>query len=350
MRITMSTLVLVLTLAVGCKKSEEKQQPHTAKAVPPDAPTGLVSAAELATFAPLLEHLRGDAQHSQALIDLGRQLYYDARLSKSQTIACNSCHPLDAFGVDGKPTSPGHNGQLGSRNSPTVYNAAGHATQFWDGRAANVEEQAKGPVLNPVEMAMADEAAVVRVLKSIPGYAPAFAAAFPDEPDAITFDNMAIAIGAFERGLVTPGSKWDAYLRGDRTALSEAQERGLRTFIDTGCVSCHSGTFLGGGMLQKVGAVEPWPNQSDLGRFNVTNAEADKMMFKVPSLRNVAMTGPYFHDGSVAELPAAVKLMAKHQLGRALSDADAAAIASFLATLTGEPPASYIAKPELPMK
>jgi cytochrome c peroxidase len=227
-----------------------------------------------------------------------------------------------------------------------VYNAALHIAQFWDGRAADVEEQAKGPVLNPVEMAMPSPADVVVVLKSIPGYAPLFAAAFPGEPDPITFDNMALAIAAFERRLMTPGP-FDKFLEGDDAALTPAQRAGLQTFIATGCITCHNGATVGGRMFQKLGLVEPYPTQ-DVGREKVTGNEADRFVFKVASLRNVAKTGPWFMDGSITDLNQAIRLMARHQLGKQLTDPDVASIRAFLESLTGTPDASYIAKPELP--
>jgi cytochrome c peroxidase len=281
-----------------------------------------------------------------AKIALGRTLYYDPRLSKNHDISCNSCHQLDRFGVDNEATSPGHRGQRGDRNSPTVYNAAFHIAQFWDGREPDVEAQAKGPVLNPVEMAMPSEAAVVAVLKSIPGYAPLFKAAFPGQRDAITYDNMARAIGAFERRLVTP-SPFDAFMAGDATAISEQAYAGLETFMDVGCITCHMGPAIGGDRYQKLGLVRAYPTK-DLGRYNVTGREVDKMVFKVPSLRNVAKTGPWFHDGSMDTLDHAIRAMGMHQLGVKLDGEQVAAIAAFLESLTGTVDASYVAKPELP--
>jgi cytochrome c peroxidase len=281
-----------------------------------------------------------------AKVDLGRMLFYENRITLSQQLSCNSCHKLDNYGVDGEPTSEGHKGQRGDRNSPTVYNAALHVAQFWDGRAADVEEQAKGPVLNPVEMAMPTEAQVIVVLKSIPGYAPLFAAAFPDSADPISFDDMAKAIAAFERGLLTPGP-FDRFLEGDDAALTPEQRAGLETFIQTGCTTCHNGATVGGRMFQKLGLLEPYPTE-DVGREKVTGNEADRFVFKVPSLRNVAKTGPWFHDGSVTSLDQAIRLMGKHQLGKTLTDAEASSIRAFLGSLTGEIDAEYVAKPALP--
>lgn len=280
-------------------------------------------------------------------IELGRMLYYENRLSKSHKFSCNSCHKLDRYGVDNEPTSEGHKGQRGDRNSPTVYNAALHFAQFWDGRAADVEEQAKGPVLNPVEMAMPDEKVVIATLKSMPEYVALFRKAFPKDKDPVTYDNMAKAIGAFERKLMTP-ARWDRFLQGDKTALTDAEKAGFLKFVDTGCATCHMGVCVGGTMYQKMGLVEPYPGLKDEGRAKVTKREEDKFFFKVPGLRNVEKTGPYFHDGSVKTLDEAVKLMARYELGRELSPADVASIVTWLKTLTGEIPEDYIRPPKLP--
>ncbi len=283
---------------------------------------------------------------TDARVDLGRKLYFDARLSKNHDISCNSCHRLDRFGVDNEPTSPGHKGQRGGRNSPTVYNAAIHIAQFWDGREPDVEAQAKGPVTNPVEMALADSAAADTVLRSIPGYAPLFAAAFPGEDNPVSFDNMAIAIGAFERRLMTP-SRFDDFLSGDEAALSAAEESGLKRFVDSGCAACHLGPLLGGSIYQKLGLVHEYETE-DTGRMQVTGKESDRKFFKVPSLRNITKTGPYFHDGSVNTLEDAVKKMAWHQLGKELSDIEVAEIVTFLGSLEGTIDAGIIAMPDLP--
>jgi len=283
---------------------------------------------------------------TDAKITLGRMLYYDTRFSKAQQLSCNSCHGLANAGVDNQPTSTGHRGKRGARNSPTVYNAAFHIAQFWDGRAADVEEQAKGPVLNPIEMGMPGEAQVISVLRSIPGYLPLFQAAFPDEKDPITYDNFARAIGAFERRLVT-SDRFDAFLEGNDDALSDAEVAGLATFLDTGCTACHMGPTIGGQLYQKLGLVEAYPTQ-DNGRFEITKNEADRHFFKVPSLRNTEKTGPWFHDGSIATLDEAIRTMARIQLGKQLDDAQVASIRAFLTTLTGKADAAYIKMPELP--
>lgn len=308
-----------------------------------------IDRAKLKMFSPLPEAVPAKTGEpaSEAKIALGRMLFHDPRLSANQQISCNSCHTLSNYGVDGKPTSDGFKGQRGDRNSPTVYNAAVHFVQFWDGRAPDVEEQAKGPMLNPVEMALPDAKAAVAVLRSIPEYVEAFKAAFPGEKDPVTFENAAAAIGAFERKLLTP-SRWDKFLAGDDSALTEQEKAGLKTYMELGCQACHMGALLGGNLYQKLGLMKPYPDSSDPGRFQVTKSEADRMVFKVPSLRNVEKTGPYFHNGKVATLEQAVAEMAEYQLGRAVTRAEVESVVAFLKALTGELPAEYITAPALP--
>jgi cytochrome c peroxidase len=317
-----------------------------------DAQTGAAAAKLnprlLRRFKPVREAIEaGDNPITAAKVELGRMLYFEPRLSKNHDLSCNSCHALDRYGVDGQRTSPGHKGQRGQRNSPTVYNAAGHFAQFWDGRAATVEEQAKGPITNPIEMAMSDGQAVERTLRSIPEYVALFKSAFPGERQPVSYDNVGKAIGAFERGLVTP-SRWDAYLKGDEKALSAQELDGLKVFTNVGCMVCHTGEFLGGSMFEKAGVVEEWSNQGDQGRLAVTKQEADRMMFKVPSLRNIAETAPYFHDGSAATLDDAVTMMGRHQLGLDLTRDERTAIVAWFGALTGELPKQYIQPPQLP--
>jgi cytochrome c peroxidase len=284
---------------------------------------------------------------TEAKVELGHMLFFETRLSLGGDLSCNSCHELTRFGVDGRATSRGHLGQVGNRNAPSVYHAAASIAQFWDGRAATVEEQATFPLLNPREMAMPTPSSVVRRLERVPGYVSAFERAFPDSQPSLTFEHAAQAIGAFERRLTTH-SRWDAYLDGDGTALSPVEIDGLKVFTNVGCLVCHTGELLGGNSYQKVGVAVPWPDQTDLGRFAVTSDPADRMHFKVPTLRNVAMTAPYFHDGSVTTLPEAVRVMGRHQLGVELPDEDVEAIVSWLATLTGDLPTTYIQPPTLP--
>lgn len=341
----LGTAALLVGSLVGCQKSKS---PEAAPAAPAPAPSVSVPAASQALFAALpAEYPNAANGLSEEKIALGRMLYYETRLSKNHDVSCNSCHDLANYGVDNKPTSPGHKGQLGGRNSPTVYNAGGHVAQFWDGRAADLEAQAKGPVMNPVEMAMPSEARVVETLRSMPEYVSAFQKAFPDQAEPVSFDNMANAIGAFERKLVTP-SRFDKFLAGDAAALTDAEKAGLNTFVSTGCIACHMGQGIGGQGYFKLGQVKAWPNESDLGRFEVTKNEADKMMFRAPSLRNVEKTAPYFHDGSIATLEEAVSKMGEHQLGKTLSAGEVTSIVTFLKSLTGELPLAYIQKPTLP--
>ncbi len=350
-------LVLALALAACAEKPTppKEAEPTAAKApekkaeAPKPEENPVVDDSTLkAHFAPLPEVMESkDNPLTDEKVALGQMLYFDARFSKNHDISCNSCHDLARFGVDNEPTSPGHKGQRGGRNSPTTLNAAGHLAQFWDGREPTVEAQAKGPVLNPVEMAMPDEGRVLATINSIPEYVEAFKKAFPSEAEPVTYDNFGKAIGAFERKLVTP-SAFDRYLKGDATALTDIQKEGLKAFVDAGCTTCHRDTYVGGSMYQKLGLVKPWPDLKDEGRKAHTGNDADLFMFKVPSLRNITKTGPYFHDGSVAELERAIKLMAEHQLGKPVTDAQVKAIAAFLDSLTGKVPEVLAKKPELP--
>ncbi|MGH1345230.1 MAG: cytochrome-c peroxidase [Nannocystales bacterium] len=361
--------VAALALAAGCEEDRSAAGPpkSTAPRTYGDAPAAGAPAAPqvnpeavLVAARPLFGALDPEAKNAAnpwtaPKADLGRMLYYETRLSKNHDLSCNSCHDLENFGVDvrkidGKraKTSEGHKKAFGDRNSPTVYNAAFHLAQFWDGRAADVEAQAKGPILNPVEMAMPDEATVVATLKSIPGYVEAFKAAFPGSADPVTYDNMANAIGVFERKLVTP-SKFDTFIAGDASALTDAEAAGLKTFMDVGCTQCHSGALLGGNQFQKLGSVKPWPDSKDEGRFALTKSAPDKFSFKVPSLRNITETGPYLHDGSIKSLEVMVQKMAEHQLAKgSLTAGETQSIMTFLGTLTGEVDAAYIKAPTLP--
>jgi cytochrome c peroxidase len=317
----------------------------------PDGPESTrVTAAELSLFAPLPVSLatRSGVTSGAALearIALGRALFHEPRLSDGHDVSCSTCHALNGWGADGRRVSYGHDGRAGSRNAPTVYNAAGHFVQFWDGRARDVEEQAMGPILNPIEMGMQSSEAVLRHLRASPSYVRAFRAAFPDESRPITYDNVGRAIGAFERGLLTPG-RWDRFLDGDTTALTLAEQGGLKTFVAVGCAGCHAGAFVGGDRYALAGVVRPWPTSADSGRYQVTGLVEDLFVFKVPSLRNVAMTSPYFHDGSVTSLAEAVRMMAHHQLGRTLTAPETQGIVAYLEALTGNLPAKFIAFPQ----
>ncbi len=282
---------------------------------------------------------------AQAQIELGRLLYFEKRLSRDDSISCNSCHDTKRFGVDGKAFSVGFDKHLTGRNSPTSFNAFMHIAQFWDGRAPTVEEQAKGPILAGGEMAMPSGDGVVAKLGKIKGYPEKFKEAFPDSDPALTYDHVGKAIGAYERLFVTPG-RFDKLLGGDAKALNEQEIRGLKLFTTTGCTTCHNGPLVGGNVYQKVGLVKPWPNQKDQGRFGITKVEADRMFFKVPSLRNIEKTAPYFHDATGTTLEMSIATMARHQLNKELPQEEIAALAAFLKSLTGELPDSVTDAPK----
>ena len=264
---------------------------------------------------------------------LGKMLYFEPRLSRSSLISCNSCHNLAGSGTDNVETSIGHKWQKGPRNAPTVWNAALHLAQFWDGRAEDVEAQAQGPVLAGVEMAATKELILQR-LNSIPEYVDLFKRAFPGDKNPLTYEHMADAIGAFERTLLTP-SPFDRYLKGEEKALSPEAKKGLALFLEKGCSSCHNGVAVGGNSYMKFGVVNPYQNEKDLGRFDVTKNENDKFVFKVPSLRNIELTYPYFHDGKAWTLEEAVQTMGWTQLGLKFSAEETASLVHFLKSLTG---------------
>jgi cytochrome c peroxidase/serine/threonine protein kinase len=300
----------------------------------------------LASFAALPETVTSpDNPRTPEKVELGRALFFDKRLSKGRDVSCATCHVLDAYGVDGKRVSAGHEGQLGTRNTLSVYNAAGAFALNWDGAAVSVEAQARLPLTNPKEMAMTPED-VVAVLKSIPGYVKAFAAVFGDKPQP-AFEDVIAAIGAFERQLLTP-SRWDAYLNGKESALSDKEKAGFNDFVEVGCPTCHYGPYLGLTMYQKLGLVKPWPDMKDPGRYEVTKQTADVMVFRVPSLRNVSKTGPYFHDGSMTSLAESVRMMARHQLGKELDEGQVDRVTAFLDALTGAIPVEQARVPALP--
>lgn len=315
-------------------------------------------AALLKTSQALFQPLPNTAQLDEANptvageVALGKKLYFEPRLSLTGNISCNTCHNLSTYGVDNAARSFGVDAQLGGRNSPTVLNAALNASQFWDGRAQDVEEQAGGPILNPVEMALPDEATAVARINAIPGYQAEFKAVYGGE-DAVTFTNITKAIGAFERTLLTP-SPFDDFLKGDTTALNAQEIRGLEAFMQNGCISCHQGVNLGGEQFQKFGLVSGpyWAftgsEAQDTGRYEVTQAESDKFLFRVPTLRNIEHTYPYFHDGSVNSLENAVRIMGMAQLGRELSEEDVSDMVAFLNSLTGKVSEEALTLPVLP--
>ncbi len=269
-----------------------------------------------------------DNPMSENKIELGKKLYFEPAISKSGNFSCNSCHNLGTWGVDNQQFSIGHKWQRGGRNAPTVLNSAFWSAQFWDGRAPLLEDQAKGPPLNPVEMASTDAREVESRLKEA-GYAPLFAAVFG--PDSLNYDNMAKAIAAFERTLITPDSAFDLYVRGEGK-ISAAAKRGMEKVNDIGCTSCHSGPLFTNNSFQQ------FSYGIDDGRKSVTGKDEDDHLFRVQSWRNVAMTAPYFHDGTAKTLAKAVRIMASIQLDTKLSDADVNDIVAFLETLTGKAP------------
>ena len=276
-----------------------------------------------------------------AKVELGKMLYFDPRLSASHAISCNSCHNVGLGGVDAEETSIGHQWQRGGRNAPTVLNAVFNTAQFWDGRAKDLEAQAGGPMINPIEMASPREH-VSEQLAAIPGYVAAFKAAFPAEPNSVTLENAQRAIAAFEATLITPNAPFDLYLNGDASALSAQQTQGLRAFTSKGCSACHNGINLGGGMYAPFGTVERPGAEllppDDKGRFTVTKTATDEYVFKVPTLRNIALTAPYFHSGRSWDLRQAVAVMGTSQLGAQLTPEEIDSIVAFLGALTGEQP------------
>lgn len=298
-----------------------------------------------------LEHNSGELETDLEL--LGQMLYFDTRLSINGTQSCNTCHNLNTYGVDNFSTSSGAlEGMQGDRNSPTVLNASLHQSQFWDGRAATLEEQAKGPILNPVEMAIPHEGILLDRLKEIKEYVKLFESSFPENDNSITYDHVAEAIGAFERKLTTR-SRFDDFMALDFEALNTQEKRGLRVFLDAGCQSCHDGVAMGGIQFRRFGEmldftkVAPQINR-DEGMFKQTQNLGDLYKFKVPSLRNIEKTYPYFHDGSIWDLEESVEIMAKTQLNKILSEDDIKDISIFLKSLTGEVSESLKTIPSIP--
>ncbi|MGE5172841.1 MAG: cytochrome-c peroxidase [Betaproteobacteria bacterium] len=285
-------------------------------------------------------------------VKLGKALFWESRISIDKTVSCVKCHPLGLYAADGLKKALGNNCKENPRNAPTIFNAASQISEHWIGNRTSVEDQAKQALIGPPSFGMPNYGSVEKILKGMKGYVAMFKAAFPDEKDPVTADNFAKAVGAFERTLVTP-APFDDFLQGDAKALTQQEKRGLQTFMDTGCMTCHSGPFVGGQMYQKFGVFGPYEKftkseKVDEGRFAVTKNPADKFVFKVPVLRNVAETPPYFHDGSVASLTAAITIMAKIQLGKDLTKGQADDLAAFLASLTGRISGEVLIVPVLP--
>jgi cytochrome c peroxidase len=330
--LVLATLVASV-MAGACKRREEAPRPttNTATATPAgDPPTGMFQALPAVGALP------------EAKVTLGRRLFHDTQLSANNTVSCASCHSLDQGGAEARVSSLGINGQVGPINSPTVLNARFNFVQFWDGRAANLTEQAGGPVTNPKEMGNTWPNAVATLGRD-PTYVEAFRAAYPS--DGITEGNVRDAIATYEMTLVTP-SRFDRYLQGQRDALNAQERAGLAEFVSLGCTACHAGVNIGGAMYQKMGLVRNYfadrghLTEADNGRFNVTHQESNRYFFKVPTLRNVALTAPYLHDGTQRTLPDVVRVMARYQLGRELDAAQVERLVAFLNALTGEIPAA----------
>lgn len=339
--------VIGLSILAACSDNKKEETANKNNAEQESARYDDALADKLSVFQPL----EMNDTLNPALVKLGHSLYFDNQLSRKQTMSCNTCHNLNTFGVDNNPTSKGEEGKFGDRNSPTTLNAAIHTAQFWDGRAATVEEQAGMPILNPVEMNIPNEKFLVDRLKKSPLYQKLFKEAFPNDKDPITYNNLKKAIGAFERKLITP-SRFDEYLKGNKNALTVEEKKGLLTFITTGCTTCHNGSGVGGGMFQKFAVYGNYwdytkSTKIDSGKVKITKLAGDRFVFKVPSLRNVEKTHPYFHDGSVSDLSEAVKIMAKAQLNKDLTDDEVKDIVTFLKSLTADIPQEYKNPPVL---
>lgn len=323
-------IILVVTLFVGCAQDRDDTadiDPVVAQLFEPIPPE-----AEAPEDNPITDEK----------IELGHMLFFEQKLSRSGIISCNTCHVVGAAGVDHLPLAVGEAGRVGTRTSPTVYNAAFLGSQFWDGRAETLEEQAMGPIQAHVEMDLTPEEAEERLRET--GYLPYFEAAFPEaEGDPITFDNIVKAIATFERTLITPGSPFDRYLEGDASALTEEQIAGLNLFTSAGCAGCHNGVLLGGQGFARFSHAE---GSGDPGRTEVTGEESDRYVFRIAPLRNVALTYPYFHDGSAATLEEAVSVMGSAQLGRQFNEEEISQMVAFLESLTGEFP--LVTYPQLP--
>jgi cytochrome c peroxidase len=329
--------IISLTSRVGITTITLFAGLNLAPAQTPDLNPATVRTNASLFLSPIPDKIPGADKDTAALVSLGKKLYFEKRLSKNGTQSCNTCHAVDGgrAGVDNEPTSPGAFGKRGDRNSPTVFNAALHMAQFWDGRAPDLKEQAKGPILNPVEMAMSSEPEVLERLKEDKNYPTQFKTAFAGESDPVNYENVAKAIAAFERTLITR-DRLDDFLKGKDEALTTAELRGLNTFLKAGCTTCHNGSLLGGNSYQKSGLIKPYIHQADVGRAGVTKDDDDKFKFKVPSLRNIAVTHPYFHDGEVSSLHEAVRQMAAMQLGMELTKDQEADLVAFLKALTGK--------------
>lgn len=374
----LAVVMMIAAAFAGCKKGEEAPAATTeaakapavaapvAEAAPAPAAAPVAQSDELkettdqliidarAEFSPIpLDVKAGYAElknneATEAKYELGKMLYFEPRLSKSQLISCNTCHNLSYGGDDYQKTSIGHGWQAGPRNAPTVLNSVYNKAQFWDGRAGDLKEQAKGPIQAGVEMAATPEY-VIEVLKSIPEYVELFKGAFPGQADPVTFDNVANAIEVFEATLLTPNSRFDQFLRGDSNALTDVEKAGLQAYMDKGCTGCHTGINLtseGYHPFQVSGTENENLLAGDKGRAVLEAAEGNEFAFKAPTLRNIEYTAPYFHSGIVWDLREAVAVMSSAQLGIELSPEEVDQIVAFLKSTTGEMP--KVVYPTLP--
>lgn len=340
-----SLALLVPALCMSCQSNEPIKHTKHVAANPPAAPTGFtVDSAKLSMFAALPDKAPAhNNMSSDEKVALGRILFHDARLSKGHDVSCNSCHDLSKYGTDGTDFSLGDGKKKQARNTPALFNSALEATQFWDGRFETTEDATRSMLLDPAVMGGVDKH-IVDTLKSIPQYVDAFKKAYPDAAEPVTLDGTVNAIAVFVRSLLTP-APWDAFMKGQQTALTDDQKKGFTKFVDVGCPTCHVGALVGATMFQKLGKEKPWPNQADKGRSAVTKSPSDDMMFKVSSLRNIEHTAPYFHDASAKTLEEAVKTMAAYQLAKELSDDDVKSIVTWLKTLSGSVPEGVQAAP-----
>jgi cytochrome c peroxidase len=334
MRLNYLLMIAFAVVLISCGGKKEPGNDDNMPALDPKSEQELFDKAK-GVFGVMPTKMPGSENDTPEMVELGKKLYFDTRLSVNGEQSCNTCHDVEAkAGVDNLPVSPGAiEGKEGVRNSPTVLNAGFHFVQFWDGRSPDLVDQAKGPILNPDEMAFETEAQVEETLGAVPEYQEMFAKAFPDDEKPLSFHNTAVAIAAFERTLISR-SRYDDYIAGINNAMNNTEKRGMKLFIETGCITCHTGHQFGANIYQKMGLVNAYENKEDKGRFDVTGNEADKYMFKVASLRNVALTQPYFHDGAVNDLSEAVKKMAWMSLGKELKDQEVEQIVAFLKALT----------------
>jgi cytochrome c peroxidase len=334
-------LMLCMLIAAACQpKTGSKDENISQLPVYTREDTVLLDQAKLFFKALPAEAVSPDNEGTAVKVKLGKILFFDNRLSKSGNNSCNSCHNLATFGVDNEATPQGDNGKFEQRNSPSVFNAALHNMQFWDGRAKTVEEQAGMPILDPGEMAIPHKGFLVDRLKKEKLYRDLFGLAYPEEKDPVSYGNVKKAIGAFERTLLTP-SRFDKFMEGKLDAIDSTEKAGLRIFMNTGCANCHNGVGMGGESMQKFGLYTDYRTLTksrvdDQGRMAVTGRKMDEDVFKVPGLRNVEKTYPYFHDGSIATLDTTIRIMAKTQLNNTYKPNEINAIIRFLKTLTGD--------------